>query len=602
MDISVDEQNDSAVVEDATVARNTGEPNGLPRRKFLRATAKIAAAGAFAGWVPAFRISPAEAATCTVPPNFPPGISLYQQAFINWARDISVDPMWTCTPTTPADVATVCNWAKANGYKVRPRGSMHNWSPLTVAAGAVCPNIILVDMTANLKSVTVNTATTPKTVTAQTGVKMEALLTTLEASNLGVNACPAPGDISLGGALAIDGHGTGVPKTGETLIPGNTYGSLSNLIRSLTAVVWDAANNQYELRTFQRSDPGCAALLTHVGRAFVIEVTLQVGANQRLRCQSWFDKPASELFAPAGSGGNTVEKYLNSAGRFEAIWFPFTPKPWIKVWSISPTKPLFSRQVTTPYNYPFSDSLVGQATIDAQAQAVLNNPASTPDFGLTQYNTVASFLVLQNRWDMWGWSKNLLLYIKPTTLRVTANGYAVLCSRGNVQRAINEFYVMYNAKMNAYRAANKYPMNGPVEIRITGLDRASDVIGISGAPSPQLSALRPRADHPEWDTAVWFDILTIPGTQYANEFYREVEQWFYSNYASYGAVRVEWSKGWGYSTTAAWADPTALSTTVPNSLRTGQTAGDNWDTAKATLNQLDPSRLFSSPLLDALLP
>ena len=103
---------------------------------------------------------------------------------------------------------------------------------------------------------------------------------------------------------------------------------------------------------------------------------------------------------------------------------------------------MFSRQVNSPYNYPFSDSLVGQGTIDAQAQGVLNNPASTPNFGLTQYNTVAAFLVLDSRWDMWGWSKNLLLYIKPTTLRVTANGYAVLCSRANVQRAINEFYVM----------------------------------------------------------------------------------------------------------------------------------------------------------------
>jgi FAD/FMN-containing dehydrogenase len=171
-----------------------------------------------------------------------------------------------------------------------------------------------------------------------------------------------------------------------------------------------------------------------------------------------------------------------------------------------------------------------------------------------------------------------------------------------VQRAINEFYVMYSAKLAAYQAQGKFPMNGPVEIRVTGLDRPSDVVGISGAPSPQLSALRPRPDHPEWDCAVWFDILTIPGTQYAEAFYREVEQWMYSNYASYATVRVEWSKGWGYSTTAAWADPTVIGTTVPDSLRSGQSVGDNFDTAKATLNQFDPARIFSSPLLDSLLP
>jgi len=233
---------------------------------------------------------------------------------------------------------------------------------------------------------------------------------------------------------------------------------------------------------------------------------------------------------------------------------------------------------------------------------VLNNPSSTPTFGTNQYNVVASGLVLTGTWDLWGWSKNLLLYIKPTTLRVTANGYAVITSRANIQRAINEFYVMYSAKLAAYQANGQYPMNGPVEIRVTGLDQPGDLVGISGAPSPQLSALRPRPDHPEWNVAVWFDILTIPGTQYAAQFYREVEQWMYANYASYAAVRVEWSKGWGYSSSGAWSDPTALGSTIPDSLRTGQAAGDNWDAAKATLDALDPSRLFSSPLLDTLLP
>lgn len=589
-----------SLASNTEVADNT-EVSSPSRRRFIGDAGKLAAVGALAGWIPAFRISPAEAVVCSTPPAFPSGITLYQQAYINWARDIAVDPMWTCAPATPAEIVTVCNWARSNGYKVRARGSMHNWSPLTINKGASCPNVILVDTKQHLTAVSVSTSTTPKTVTAQTGITMEALLTTLEASTLGVGACPAPGDLTLGGVLAIDGHGTGVPKTGESLVSGNTYGSISNLVRSLTAVVWDAANSQYALRTFQRSDPGCTALLTHVGRSFITEVTLQVGTNQRLRCQSWFDKTAAELFAPAGSSGNTINSYLNSAGRIETIWFPFTPNPWLKVWSVAPNKPWFARTVNQPYNYPFSDS-VGQSIIDAQAQAVLDDPASTPDFGLTQYNVVAAGLVLTASYDLWGWSKNTLLYIKPTTLRVTANGYAVLTTRANVQRAINEFYVMYSAKLAAYQAQGKFPMNGPVEIRVTGLDRPSDVVGISGAPSPQLSALRPRPDHPEWDCAVWFDILTIPGTQYAEEFYREVEQWMYSNYASYATVRVEWSKGWGYSTTAAWADPTVIGTTVPDSLRSGQSVGDNFDTAKATLNQFDPARIFSSPLLDSLLP
>jgi hypothetical protein len=53
---------------------------------------------------------------------------------------------------------------------------------------------------------------------------------------------------------------------------------------------------------------------------------------------------------------------------------------------------------------------------------------------------------------------------------------------------------------------------------------------VAGALSPQLSALRPRPDHPEWDTAIWFDVLTIPGTLAAQEFYRDLEQWMLATY------------------------------------------------------------------------
>jgi FAD/FMN-containing dehydrogenase len=53
---------------------------------------------------------------------------------------------------------------------------------------------------------------------------------------------PAPGDITVGGMLAINAHGSAIPGTGETRQPGQTYGSLSNPILSLTTVVWFTAN------------------------------------------------------------------------------------------------------------------------------------------------------------------------------------------------------------------------------------------------------------------------------------------------------------------------------------------------------------------------
>src|SRR5262245_49257508 len=326
------------------------------RRRFLAQTGAIAAN---AVWMPVFKLRPGSArTTCPAPPNFPPSIELYQQGYENWANEIRVDDLWTCAPRTPADVVTIANWAFSNGYRMRPRGYMHNWSPLTVTPGTTCQTkVVLVDMTRHLTAMQIVPGPSV-TVNVQTGASMEALLGYLEQAGYGVTSAPAPGDLSVGGVLAIDGHGSAVPAQGETQPPGHTYGSLSNLIVSVRAVVWDQAQGQYVLRNFDRSDPNCKAFLTHVGRAFLTDVTLRVGANANLRCVSYVDIPASELFAAPDAGvSRTFASFVERTGRVEAIWFPFTVHPWLKVWSVSPTKPLLSREVTSPYNYPFSDNV-----------------------------------------------------------------------------------------------------------------------------------------------------------------------------------------------------------------------------------------------------
>ncbi|WP_083749324.1 cholesterol oxidase substrate-binding domain-containing protein [Frankia sp. CcI49] len=577
------------------------EPAAAPRaRKTSRRSVLAAAAAGLAGWTPLSRISAAAAATPT-PPNFPAAIPLYRQAYENWSGEIAVDDVWTAAPASPADVVTIANWAHANGYRIRARGSGHNWSPLTLPAGSQGAGVVLVDTTEHLTAVTV-AAGSPATVRTQTGVTMETLLTRLETAGYGLTATPAPGDLTVGGVLAIGGHGTAIPATGETPVAGTTYGSLSNLIVSFTAVVWDSSANAYALRTFSRSEAASKAFLTHLGRAFLTEVVLQVGANQRLRCQSWFDIPWTQLFAAPGSGATrTFASYAESAGRVEAIWFPFTDNPWLKVWSRSPSRPLLSRTVNSPYNYGFSDNLPKQAT-DLIAQIIAGNGSLTPTFGQTQIALVGTGLITTATYDIWGWSKNLLLYVRPTTLRVTANGYAILTSRANIQRVVNEFCTYYRSRLTAYQDQGRYPMNGPVEIRVTGLDATGDV-GVTSAGSPQLSAVRPRPDHSDWDVAVWLDILTVPGTPYSNQFFREVEAWIFGNFSgNYAAVRPEWSKGWAYTTTAAWADGPTIGTTIPNAYRAGQPAADNWDTARSTLNSFDPHRIFTTPLLDALVP
>lgn len=563
-----------------------GDPSWT-RRGFLRTAATALAA------VPVL-VAADPAVAAQELPDFPPDVSLSRTAYRNWDGEITVTGLWACAPADPDQVVDVVNWAWRHGWTVRPRGAAHGWSPLTVEEGtpADAP-VLLVDTGPHLTGLALVAS---DEIRAGTGVTLEALLTFLEGHGLGVTASPAPGDLTLGGALAVDAHGTAVPARGEERLPGQTYGSLSNRVLSLTAVVWDADSGAYGLRTYRRDEADCAALLTHLGRSLVTEVVLRVGANSNLRCVSRTDIPATELFAAPGTRGRTLASFLEAEGRVEAIWFAFTESPWFKVWSVEPTKPLTSRRVTSPYPYPFSDNvptpvadLAGRMVADAAWYLA-------PVLGNAQLDAAALGLVATLSADIWGPSKNTLLYIRPTTLRVHANGYAVLTSRAQVQRVVAEFTSFYRERQTAYAALGRFPVNGSVEIRVTGLDDPAEA-ELTGARAPSLSALRPDPDHPEWDTAVWLDVLTLPGTPYADAFYRELERFLLAAYdGTHALTRVEWSKGWGYTDEAAWSDGEVLGTAVPESF------GSAWDEAAHTLERLDPHRVFRAPLHGRLFP
>ncbi|MFI1032711.1 cholesterol oxidase substrate-binding domain-containing protein [Streptomyces sp. NPDC020951] len=563
-----------------------GDPSWT-RRGFLRTTA-----GALAAVPVLVAADPAVAAERL--PDFPAEVTLSRTGYRNWDGEITVTGLWACAPASPDQVVDVVNWAWRHGWTVRPRGASHGWSPLTVPEGtpADAP-VLLVDTAPHLTGLALESS---DEVRAGAGVTLETLLTFLEGHGLGVTAAPAPGDLTLGGALAVDAHGTAVPARGEERLPGQTYGSLSNRVLALTAVVWDADSGAYALRTFRRDEADCAALLTHLGRSLVTEAVLRVGANSNLRCVSRTDIPASELFAAPGSGGRTLASFLESEGRVEAIWFAFTEFPWFKVWSVEPTRPLTSRRVTQPYPYPFSDNV--PTPVADLAGRIVSDAAwyLAPVLGNAQLDAAALGLVATLSADVWGPSKNTLLYIRPTTLRVHANGYAVLTRREQVQHVVAGFAEFYRERLTAYAALGRFPVNGSVEIRVTGLDDPAEA-ELAGARPPSLSALRPDPDHPEWDTAVWLDVLTLPGTPYADAFYRELEAFLLTTYdGALGLTRVEWSKGWGYTDEAAWSDGEVLGTVVPESF------GGAWDEAAEVLERLDPHRVLRAPLHERLFP
>lgn len=572
---------------------------GVSRRRFLQA-ASLAAAGTL-GWVPAFQVEMDNArAVSPPPPGFPESLPVYQQAYENWSGEIRIPDLWTAAPRSAEEVADLANWACAQGWRIRPKGRCHGWSPLVLPRDAGPGRYLLVDTTRFLTGVRVDPQGEPATVTAQTGVSMDVLLAILEAAGLGFTTAPAPGDVTLGGVLAVGGHGAALPAAGEAPVPGKTFGSLSNAVLSLTAVVWDGG--RYVLRSFRRDDPGIQPLLAHLGRAFITEATLQVGADANLRCQSFFHIPAEALFAaPERAGADAFQAWMAASGRVEAIWFPFTAVPWLKVWSPSPRRPWSSRPVTGPYVYTFANWVTpAQARfLDGVFQGHLEE---TPLFQNLEMAAAGSGLILTGTWDIWGPSRCTTLYVKPTTLRLAENGYAVLTRRDRLQQVVAEFYAAYRDLVARYRDQGEYPMNGPIEVRASGLDQAREVM-LPGALEPQLSALRPRPDHPEWDCAVWLNALTFPGTPGENAFKADLEAWVLGNYTPpYAGVRVEWSKGFAYTADGAWTHAGTLGLAIPASLSDGQRPGDGWSAALAALERYDPARVFSNPFLDALMP
>jgi hypothetical protein len=270
----------------------------------------------------------------------------------------------------------------------------------------------------------------------------------------------------------------------------------------------------------------------------------------------------------------------------------------LKVWTNAPEQPAGSRTVSGPYNYPFSDNLPNFVT-DLFKWVTSSAPWLTPTLGSTMVGITKSGL--SGLSDLWGPSKDTLLYIKDSTLRVTANGYAVQMKKADVQQAVHDFTAKFTDLLTAYQKKNLFPVNSPLEIRITGLDDPSKVAA-ANARSPIISSLSydDTAKANGWDVALWLDVLTLPGTTGENAFYQELEAWVTSTFSgTRGRAIPEWSKGWGYTSGGAWQSKSYLAH-VRDMFTTGRAADNTWQHEAQTLAAYDSHHLFSNTFLDQL--
>jgi Cholesterol oxidase, substrate-binding len=394
----------------------------------------------------------------------------------------------------------------------------------------------------------------------------------------------APGVITVGGALGVGAHGTGVPLGSEPELDG----TLSNLVTSFTAVV-ARDPGQYSLQTFDRTGPDAAHFLVNLGRAFITSATMVVVPNYYLQVTNLYPE-TDVLFQPPSSNPHpqSFSQLVQTYGRIEVIWFPFTDVAWVKVWARRDTA--IQPQVPGPYNYPWTNNLE-QWESDAIAFGLRLAPSMTPYF--LQGGNLAALINAPAGAQLNGISRDLLLYIKPTAARYSMIGYTLQVALGDLQAAAHDFFTKLKGDIDDDAAHCRYPVNGPVEIRVTTTDKVS-ALGVSGAAPATLSVCNPVDQSP--DVVLWVDSLTFPGTAGSGDFYQAFEQWMLTEWGQgyRKAVRPEWSKGWAYSAAGPWTNQQTIAGLA--SLYPG------FADAAATFRRYDASNIFTGPFLAQLFP
>lgn len=489
---------------------------------------------------------------------------------------IRVDGVLTATPQSDDEALEIVRWAANRGYRVRPIGAFHTWAPFAFEDAT---DIVVIDQS-RLTGLIGFAETSVPGATFRAGTTLAETVRALEGIDNG-GASEAPGwtlpdypgvrEVTLGGMLAIGAHGAGIRQREDQA---DLFGTVSNLVLGFRAIVSEGGT--YVIREFRRDEPDAAALLVHLGAAYLLSVTLRVVPNcyvgRRVEYPDW-----RVAFAPEPKEGS-VQALVEQHGRVQALWFPFTASPVVQHFTEEPY--VEGPRVTEPLTVRLSPDLPVSFT-GAFTQTLKHLPWLTP---LIERRVLAEMQHLSPPDQEWhGTSGNMLLYVQHDTLRVVSLAYAVHVRRDEVQEAVHALATQFDTMLHDYAKAGHDPITSCLEMRVTDVDRA-DALGIAGAVPALLSPGLPINGS---ERIVWFDVVTTPGMPLAWQFYAEFEAWLWERFPD--GLRPEWSKAWAVSADGPWTDE-AILTRVREAVRP---AVEVWD-------RLDEQRVFGSRFLDRL--
>lgn len=365
--------------------------------------------------------------------------------------------------------------------------------------------------------------------------------------------------------------------------------------------MYDHESQTYGLKKFTRSHEDSKAFLTHIGRAFITEVLLMVGPEYNMRCENRFDYTSDRLLgAPVNfdheGGGENLASLVEKYRAVDLTVYPYTDRVWTMMcWTTGTTLPASkSKYIEKPY--PFTAYENPPQAVQTLVSGMVSGLYFLSPLVSRVEHSVDSMQVRYNGIeDVWGPSSNLLLRYKDNVKKTTSSGYAILTTRGKMQKVASDFYVFYTGLLDKYSSEWKFPQNEPLQITVTGLDNAQDIPGFGKFEPPALSFLAP-VEGEKYDTALCIGINVIPGTRHFETFMREVETHLFLKYDGNGALaRPEWSKAWGFTDFSAWDNHIVLRKVIPSAF------GENWQWAVQRFDHYDPYMVFSNDFLDSLL-
>ena len=531
------------------------------------------------------------------PEGFPAQVAVEAREFQNWAKLVTVDGVPTCLPQDEGDLVEIANWAAGANWRLRPVGARHGWAPFTIDADST-DDVMLVSQEFMTGMAGFETEPVPAAwfLPGTSMLDATGLLAGIDndgagtAPGWGFNAYPGVPDVTVGGVCAIGAHGTGISLDPDKP---DLYGTMSNWILGFRALVSDpdSAEPRYIVREFSRDDSEASAFLLHLGRSFLTAIKLRVVPNFYLRRTVRYPQ-FGELFSDDGkppklSLGRLEEKH----GRVQELWFPFTSTPIVQYWTEEQERS--EPQVDGPMSIRLSPDITSEES-DRFAQTLAEHPEYTAAVDQASIDRIRE--LSPQGIDLHGTARDLLLYVQHDTLRVLSLAYAVLLPADEVQAAAHDLASRLDEMVRGYGERGRAPITNCLEMRVTGIDRAEEV-GVAGAVPVTLSPARPLAGS-NVDRVIWLDLVTMPGTPYANQFLAEFEEWLWERWPEPGTLRAEWSKAWAFTSEGPWTNE-AVVEAIKRSYDDGF-GTEAFRQAATVLARYDAAHLYSSPLLDRL--